>query len=180
MERLKNVLVILLVIGLVSLLAGCTSYARILNFPFDQAGRGLNSPTSELTPHLGAHYLVFISDRRGSQDVYLYDIDTRSLIDLPGLNSLDAIASEPVVSEDGNTIVFTATREGRSGIYIYNRETQQLRDFTANIPAQVRHPTIGADGETIAFESSQKGQWDIVVYNSSGQSIDFGRGRVDP
>ena len=175
MERLKDALLISLVVALVSLLASCTSYGRIVNFPFDQAGRGLNSPTSELNPHLAVGYLVFISDRRGSQDVYLYDTNARSLINLPGLNSLDAIASEPVISEDGNTIVFTATREGRSGIYIYNRKTEQLRNFTANLRAQVRHPTISADGKIIAFESSQNGQWDIVVYDSSGQPIDFSK-----
>jgi Tol biopolymer transport system component len=103
----------------------------------------------------------------------LYDARTRNLIDLPGLNSLDTIASHPAVTEDGKTIVFTATRQGRSGIYLYNRETRQLRNLTENLPAEVRHPTISADGSTIAFESSQNGRWEILLYDRSGKPIDL-------
>jgi hypothetical protein len=105
------------------LLTSCTSSASLLDFPFDPAGRSLNSPASELTPQAAGRYIVFVSDRRGSQDVYLYDTTDRRLIDLPGLNSLNAIASHPAISQDGKTIVFAASREGRSGIYLYNRET---------------------------------------------------------
>jgi len=158
---------------LASWLTSCGSSARVLNFPFDAAGRGLNSTASELTPHLSKRYIVFVSDRRNSQDIYLYDATERRLIDLPGLNSLDAIASHPGISEDGKTIVFAASRQGRSDIYLYNRETFQLRNFTKNLAAEVRNPTISADGSRIAFESSENGQWDIVVYNRSGKPIDL-------
>ncbi|MGQ4648076.1 TolB family protein [Lyngbya aestuarii] len=170
---MKHFLLLLMAIVLAGSLASCSSSGRLLNFPLDLAGRGLNSPASELTPHLGAEYIVFVSDRRGSQDVYLYDLTQRRLIDLPGLNSLDAIASHPVVSEDGQTIVFAAIREGRSGIYLYNRETRQLRNLTENLPAEVRHPTISADGSKIAFESSQNGHWNIVVCDPSGRTLNL-------
>lgn len=153
------------------LLTSCGSQVRLLNFPFDPAGRSLNSPASELSPQVGGRYIAFVSDRRGSQDVYLYDANERRLIDLPGLNSLDAIASHPAVSQDGRTIVFAATRQGRSGIYLYNRDTNQLRNLTENLPAEVRNPTISADGSKIAFESSENGQWDIVVYDRSGKRL---------
>jgi Tol biopolymer transport system component len=103
----------------------------------------------------------------------LYDATTRSLIDLPGLNALDTIASHPAVSEDGQIIVFAATRQGRSGIYLYNRETRQLRNITENLQAEVRNPTISADGSTIAFESGKNGQWDILVYDRSGKPLDL-------
>lgn len=154
-----------------SLLSSCTGSGLLLDFPFDPAGRSLNSPQSELMPQVAGPYVVFVSDRRGSQDVYLYDAYQRRLIDLPGLNSLDAIASHPDISEDGRTIAFTATREGRSDIYLYNRETNQLRNLTQNLQAEVRHPTISADGSRIAFESSENGQWDIVVYDRSGKRL---------
>ncbi|NEP62382.1 MAG: TolB family protein [Symploca sp. SIO2G7] len=162
-----------LLLVIASWLTSCGSSARLLNFPFDAAGRGLNSPASELTPYLSKRYIVFVSDRQNSQDIYLYDAIERHLIDLPGLNSLDAIASHPVVSEDGNTIVFAAIRQGRSNIYFYNRETHQLSNFTKNLAAEVRNPTISADGSRIAFESSENGQWDIVVYNRSGEPLDL-------
>lgn len=155
------------------LLTSCTSSARLLDFPFDPGGRSLNSSASELTPQISGRYIVFVSDRRGSQDVYLYDATDRRLIDLPGLNSLNAIASHPAISEDGKFIVFVASREGRSGIYLYNRETTQLRNLTENLRAEVRNPTISADGSTIAFESSEKGKWEIVVYDRAGKPLDL-------
>lgn len=173
---MKLFLFVLVAAVFVGLLTGCTSGVRLLDFPFDPGGRSLNSPASELTPHVVGRYIVFVSDRRGSQDVYLYDANTRSLIDLPGLNSLDAIASHPAVSEDGNTIVFAATRRGRSGIYLYNRQTLQLRNLTENLQAEVRNPTISADGSTIAFESSENGRWGIVVYDRSGKPLNLPTG----
>ena len=156
---------------LTGLLASCTSGIRLIDFPFDPGGRSLNSAASELTPQVSGRYIVFVSDRGGSQDIYLYDANTRYLIDLPGLNSLDMIASHPNVTEDGKTIVFAGIRNGRSGIYLYNWNTNQLRNLTENLKAEVRHPTISADGTMIAFESSQNGRWEIVVYDRSGKPL---------
>ncbi|ACK72390.1 WD40 domain protein beta Propeller [Gloeothece citriformis PCC 7424] len=161
----------IVLISLTSVLSGCTSYPRILNFPFDAAGRSLNSFASELTPQVSSRFIVFTSDRNGSQDVYLYDAQNRQLVNTPGLNSLDEIASHPAISEDGRYIVFEASRQGRTGIFLYDRQTQQKRNLTASLPAQVRNPTISADGTTIAFEVAKDGQWDLMVYNRSGQQI---------
>ncbi|NER31962.1 MAG: TolB family protein [Symploca sp. SIO1C4] len=170
---MKHYLLIPAAVVVVSLLTSCGSPGRLLDFPFDPGGHSLNSPASELTPHLAAQYIVFVSDRSGTQDVYLYDATQRRLIDLPGLNSLDVIASHPAVSEDGKTIVFAATRQDRSGIYLYNRQTSQLRNLTDNLQAEVRHPTLSADGSRIAFEVGQNGQWDILVYDRSGTPLDL-------
>ncbi len=170
---MKRSLLLSVAVALAGLLTSCTSPVRLLDFPFDPGGRSLNSTASELTPQVVGRYVVFVSDRRGSQDIYLYDATDRRLIDLPGLNALNAIASHPAISEDGKSIVFAGSREGRSGIYLYNRETQQLRNLTENLRAEVRNPTISADGSTIAFESSENGKWQIVVYDRSGKPLDL-------
>ncbi|NES72390.1 MAG: TolB family protein, partial [Okeania sp. SIO2D1] len=122
-------------------------------------------------PEITANYIVFVSDRGGSQDVYLFDAQQRRLIDLPGLNSLDAIASDPAISQDGRYIVFAASRLGKTGIYLYDRETAQNRNLTADVQAEVRNPTISADGSKIAFEVSKEGHWNIWVYNRSGKLL---------
>ncbi|HIK15686.1 MAG TPA: TolB family protein [Leptolyngbyaceae cyanobacterium M33_DOE_097] len=144
---------------------------RLVRFPYDVGGRSLNSPFAEQKPRVSGRYVVFTSDRRGSQDIFLYDMTNRALVDLPGLNALDMIASTPSVTEDGRFIIFHGVREGRSGIYLYDRDTRQLRNLTENIKAEVRNPTISADGFRIAFESSAKGQWDIVLINRNGQVL---------
>ena len=157
----------------VSLLTGCVGYPRIVNYPFDPGGRSLNSPGAELNPQVSDRYIIFSSDRRGRQDIYLYDRLNKQLINLPGLNALDAIASEPSISRDGRYIVFASFRGGKSNIFLYDRETTQLRNLTANLQAQVRNPTISADGSTIAFESGANGQWDLLVYNRFGQRLNI-------
>ncbi len=152
-------------------ITSCTLYPRVVNYPFEPGGGGLNSPSAELTPQMSRRYIVFTSDRRGRQNIYLYDTQTRKRFDLPGLNALNAIASEPAISAEGRYIVFVATRGERSDIYFYNRETRQLKNLTQNLNAQVRHPTISANGTVIAFESSARGQWDILLYNRYGQPL---------
>ena len=97
-----------------TLLTGCFGYPRLLSYPFDSGGRSLNSFSSELNPQISGRYIVFTSDRRGSQDVYMFDTLTRNLIDLPGLNSFDTIASHPAASDNGKFIVFAASRQGRT------------------------------------------------------------------
>ena len=168
-----NVVKLFSAVACLSLLNGCGGYPRILNYPFDMGGRGLNSPALEIHPQIASQYIVFISDRNGSQDVYLYDAKDRRIIDLPGLNSFDEIASHPSISEDGRYIVFTLSRQGKPDIYIYDRTTLVKRNLTANLPAEVRNPVISADGSKIAFEIAANGQWDIAVYNRSGQPINL-------
>ncbi|MGE5656423.1 MAG: TolB family protein [Actinomycetota bacterium] len=171
--RTRKRLVIVPVIALTGLLTSCTGYPRLVNFPYDPGGRSLNSAGEEVTPQITGRYIIFTSDRRGSQDIYLYDQVNRQLIEVPGLNALDAIASHPSISADGMWIVFAATRLGRSGIYLYNRETRQVRNLTADLQAEVRNPTLSADGQIIAFESSINGQWDILLRDRSGRPLDI-------
>ena len=151
-----------------NLLTACGGYPRYLNFPFDSGGRGLNSPAEELTPQIAFPYVVFVSDRNSSQAVYLFDTQRRRLVDLPGLNSLDEIASHPAITEDGRYIVFSASRQGKSDIYLYDRETQQKRNLTESLNFETRNPTISVDGDRIAFEVAQNGQWDVMLVDRSG------------
>lgn len=162
-----------LILVLISLLSGCTGYGRLLNYPFDPGGRSLNSPSGDLNPQIAGRYIVFTSDRSGHQNIYLFDTIAQSLIDLPGLNQLDAISAHPDISSDGRYIVFTSSRQGKTGIFLYDRELRQSRNLTANLQAQVQNPTISNDGNTIAFESSANGQWDILVYNRSGERLNI-------
>lgn len=159
------------IVASLSMLSGCVGYPRILSFPFDPGGLSLNSSASELNPQISGRYIVFTSDRRGSQDVYVYDTLTGNLVDLPGLNSFDTIATHPSISQNGRYIVFAGNRQGREAIFLYDKETRIERNLTANLQSLVRNPTISADGSRIAFESSVNGQWDILVYDRSGQPL---------
>lgn len=157
--------------ALITLLGGCGGN-RLIGFPFDPVGgRSLNSAFADLNPRISRQFIVFASDRRGNQDIYLYDTIAQRLIDLPGLNAFDTVESNPSVTEDGRYIVFEGSRQGRSGIYLYDREYRQLRNLTESLRAEVRNPVISADGRAIAFESNARGQWDLLVYNRAGQPL---------
>jgi Tol biopolymer transport system component len=157
--------------GMAILLGGCFN-ARPVNFPVDPiGGQSLNSSYAEMTPRISQRYIVFASDRKGNQDIFLYDTVAQRLVDLPGLNALDTTESSPAISEDGRYIVFAGSRQGRSGIYLYDRDFRQMRNLTANLQAEVRNPMISADGNTIVFETNLRGQWDILVYNRAGQPL---------
>lgn len=153
-----------------SLLASCTG-PRLLNFPYDPSGRGLNSQFADQNPAIAGRYIVFVSDRRNSQSIYLYDTVNRGIVELPGLNASDLLAETPTLSDDGRYIAFTGTRNGATDIYLYDRTTRQLRNLTTNLNGQVRNPSLSANGNAIAFESSATGQWDILIYNRFGQPI---------
>lgn len=156
-----------------TLLTGCFGYPRLLSYPFDSGGRSLNSFSSELNPQISGRYIVFTSDRRGSQDVYMFDTVTRNLVYLPDLNSFDTIASHPAASADGKFIVFAASRQGRTQIVFYDRDVRQSRNLAGDIQGEVRNPTISADGSRIAFEYSNNGQWDILVYDRFGRKLNI-------
>jgi Tol biopolymer transport system component len=155
------------------LLTSCAPAGQLLHFPFDPGGRSLNSPFSETEPGITSCYLVFTSTRQSKQDIYLFDLETQRLADLPGLNALDAIASSPAISADGNSIAFVLSRQGQSDIYLYNRGTQQLRNLTGSLNADVRNPSLSSDGNLIAFEMGVNGQWDIGLCDRTGQLLDL-------
>lgn len=161
----------LLIFVCVGQIWGCTSNVRLLGTPVDSNGLGLNSPYAETMPQVGQSFLTFVSDRNGSQDVYLWDITARRLIPLPNLNRFDAIEANPSLSEDGRYLAFSASQNDRVGIYIYDRTSQQVRRIGGNLRGETRHPHLSADGQRITFEVNQQGQWDVVVYSRSGQPL---------
>lgn len=162
----------MLAIALLLLLGGCT-YPHLLNLPSDASGQTLNSPFAQQEPQLSGNYLVFVSDRNGSQDVYLYDLSQRRLVDLPGLNAIDMAAEHPSISADGRFIVFAASRQGQQDIYLYDRQIQYRRSLTDGLNASVRNPSISADGQRIAYESNASGHWDIVLCDRAGKPLDL-------
>ena len=169
-SRLKK---FLLLVSTTLVLGGCAGNSRIISFPLDPGGRSLNSRSLELDPEVTSKYIVFASDRNGSQDIYLFDTAARQTILLPGLNALNEIASQPSVSDDGRYIVFGVAKQGESDIYLFDREFQQKRNLTANTTQEVRNPNISADGSTIAYEIAEYGQWDIVLIDRSGDRLDI-------
>ena len=152
-------------------ITSCSNYPRLLSFPFADNDKSFNTRSAELNPYVAGRYITFISDRNGSQDVYLFDAKTRRLINLPGLNAFNEVASNPSISEDGRYLVFLVLAEEKSGLYLYDRTTQQKRPLITNTEQEIRNPMISSNGEKITFEITNNGQWDIAITDIKGKPL---------
>lgn len=126
---------------------------------------GLNSNAADEYPSYSGDnsYLAFASDRLGHRDIYLYDLERKTLISLPKLNHRNSSQDQPSLSAKGRYIAYVSTERGRTDIFVYDRQTQNSQLLTANIRGSVRHPTISGDGQSVAFQTNQLGQWNIAI-----------------
>ena len=177
----SNLLVKVLAVCLIFGLGGCLNFfwdsfnsRGFLTPPTQSVGATLNSAAADQEPRYSydGRYLVFSSDRVAQRSIYLYDIQQRRLIDLPGLNQPGSLQEQPDISADGRYIVYISEQLGKPDVFVYDRQTLQGDRITENILAEVRHPTISGNGRFIAFESNRSGQWDIEIYDR-GANIDL-------
>ncbi len=183
----RNFLLILAV-SLILGLSGCLnsfldgfSTRGFVTPPTQTLGATLNSIAPDQEPRYSydGRYLVFSSDRLAQRSIYLYDVQQRRLIDLPGLNQPGSLQEQPDISADGRYIVYISEQLGKPDVFVYDRQSLQAEPITENILAEVRHPTISGNGRFIAFESTRAGQWDIEIYDrGSGVELSLPTGSV--
>ncbi|MGF1540080.1 MAG: TolB family protein [Pleurocapsa sp.] len=148
-----------LALGSLALLNGCTSVN------LQPTSFSLNSRYHEEQPAISGdgRILAFISNRNGSSQIYLYDLQRRGFLELPGLNPSGAIAQTPSLSRTGRYIVYISSIEGRPDIVLYDRVIKRSQIITERYRSWVRNPRISANGRYIVFETARRGQWDIEV-----------------
>jgi Tol biopolymer transport system component len=151
---------LLILVGFLS--SGCGTQ---FNSPPQILSGGLNSQRADESPAYSSNgrYLAFASDRSRSRDIFLYDLQQRTLIDVPNLNRPDSSQDQPALSADGRYIAYVSSQRGKTDILVYDRQTQHSRLLTGGVKGSVRHPTITGDGNSVAYETSQLGQWNIAV-----------------
>jgi Tol biopolymer transport system component len=142
-----------------SLVTGCNST------DIQIGSNNLNSRYNDEQPSLGAsgRVVAFVSSRNGNSQIYLYDLEKKQFIKLPGINLNSAIAQTPSISRTGRYIVYVSSIEGRPDIVLYDRATQRSEILTRGYRSWVRNPNISPDGRYITFETARRGQWDIEV-----------------
>lgn len=133
--------------------------------PIPLGSSSLNTGYREEQPALSGNgrFLAFVSNRNGGRRVLLYDLQARSLVDLPGLNRWSAIAESPSLSYTGRYIAYIIDDRGKPTIALYDRVNQQSVPITNWYASQVKNPSISPDGRFIVFESGSHGQWDIQL-----------------
>lgn len=158
-------------------LFGCEQ-SRYITPPTQTINATLNSAAAEGSAKFShdGRYLVYTSDRNAQRSVFLYDLQRRRLISLPGLNQPGSMQFAADISADGRYLVYVSEQLGKTDIFLYNRQTAKAQNLTKNLLAEVRNPSISGNGRFVAFESNRSGQWDIEIYDR-GVGIDLSQPR---
>jgi Tol biopolymer transport system component len=127
----------------------------------------LNTTSAEGYSHFShdGRYLVYTSDRNSKRGIFLYDLQSRRLIPLPGLNQPGSMQYQADISADGRYIVYVSEQLGKPDIFLYDRVAPESKNITQNFIGEVRNPTISGNGRFITFEGNRSGQWDIEIYD---------------
>ncbi len=146
-------------LGSLALISACTPVNR------QPTSFSLNSRYHDEQPAISGdgRTLAFISNRNGSSKIYLYDLQRRSFLELPGLNRSGAISQTPSLSRTGRYIVYISSIEGRPDIVLYDRVIKRSQIMTERYRSWVRNPQISPNGRYIVFETARRGQWDVEV-----------------
>lgn len=125
----------------------------------------INSRYTDEKPALSANgrFLTFVSNRNGSRNVFLYDLQGRQFVELGGLNRQQAIAESPSISNSARYLVYLTSNQGRPSVILYDRITRGSQVIYQPYQGWVRNPKISPDGRYIVLESGGRGQWDIEV-----------------
>ena len=155
---LSNLVLGPLLIGLM-LLLGCQ------RLPTAGTLGQLNSRYSEQQPALSGdgRYLAFLSNRRGRQELVLFDLQQNQPVSLPPLNRRGRLIESPSLSRSGRYLVYLVNERGRPHIELYDRQRQRRQILMLGTRSAIRHPSISTEGRYVAFEQSHNGQWDIQV-----------------
>jgi Tol biopolymer transport system component len=132
----------------------------------------LNTPFQEQQPALSGdgRLLAFSSNRAGSQSLYLYDLEARRGLELPGLNRRGAIAESPSLSYTGRYLVYLSQMGGRPALVLYDRATNRAEFLAQGYPGQIRDPSISPEGRFVAFQGDRRGQWDIELIDRGAKT----------
>ncbi len=112
----------------------------------------------------GRGSIVFASERAGSSDLYLLDIDRDYLRRLTHTQATDR---RPAWSPDGRTLSFYSNREnGRWNIFIMNPNGTNIRQITET-DGRDGNLAWSPDGQYVAFDSTRTGNLEIFVMETA-------------
>ncbi|MEM7725311.1 MAG: hypothetical protein AAF208_02940 [Cyanobacteria bacterium P01_A01_bin.45] len=175
--KLTKIIVWLLPLSLILLLISCTSE----QLPIGK--NTLNSRYTEEQPYLSGDgkFLAYVSNRQGSHQLLLYNLQRQQVVPTPRLNKPRAILESPSLSYTGRYIAYITNDQGRSVIGLYDRAVERSQILTPIYRGWVRNPSISPDGRYIVFETSNRGQWDIEVLDRGASiELDIPSGSVVP
>ncbi len=148
--------------------------ANLWRLPVDPATGAAAGPPQEVTATTredsrGAwspdgRRIAFNSDRQGSMNIWVLDVDTGSARQVTRGEGGDY---QPSWALDGRRVVFFSTRSGNADIWSAAVETGALERLTRE-PSMDINPCYSPDGRLIAFQSDRNGRLEVWVMSSDG------------
>jgi Tol biopolymer transport system component len=127
------------------------------------ASKGRNG-AAELSPD--GTRTVFVSDRSGSDEIYICNADGSNLLQLTNLGNART-PGIPRWSPDGQKITFDAVIGGHTAILVIQANGGPHRPLTDPASDNL-NPTWSRNGSWIYFTSNRSGQWQIWKIPSQG------------
>ena len=146
-------------ISLLSLITSCSLNSSSVA-PVTLNGRYNNE---QIALSSNGQWLALVTDRSGTSQLSLYNMSDQRFVELPQVNTDNALAQSPSLSRTGRYLVYISIFEGRPELMLYDRITERKEFLTQGYRSWLRRPKISPDGRYIAFETSRRGQWDVEV-----------------
>jgi len=111
--------------------------------------------------------IVFVSDRTGTDQIYVMEADGSNLRQL---TTIDGVKTWPAVSTSGRKIAFSIgaiDSTSTSELYVMNSDGTELKQLTFAQGLNFK-PSWSPDGTRIAFASSRDGNYEIYTMKSDG------------
>jgi dipeptidyl aminopeptidase/acylaminoacyl peptidase len=113
--------------------------------------------------------LVVVSDRTGSTDIWMVDLDGSNAVNLTQDEAKD---HSPAWSPDGQWIVFASLRDSLYWeLYIMGADGSDVQRLTWWEDASDLSPSWSPDGSRIAFASKRDGNWEIYTMDRDGGNL---------
>jgi len=126
---------------------------------------GLDSTKCKLLPRSSSGIIDMYSDTL--DDIYLYSISEKTLIQLTNTNSCDR---DPTWSPYGEYIAFSSNRSGNYEIYVMDKDGKNVKQLTDNITKDT-DPEYSPDGDRIAFVSDRNRRKSLLDKPARGHHI---------
>jgi Tol biopolymer transport system component len=112
------------------------------------------------------NYVVFVSDRDGDEDLYLYDMASKEIRRITDNAAQDFT---PSISPEGKEVVYVSNRDDpyKWEIYAIGVDDGRIRRLTDNTYWD-GFPRFTANGQSIVFSSKRNGSEDIYVMRRDG------------
>jgi len=127
-----------------------------------------NHSSDDTLPDVSAdsNRVVFTSKRDRNSEIYLVDLEEKTLINISNSPLSDTWAD---ISGDGNKVAFQSNRDGNWEVYLADLNSRTLINVSNAPRASDIYPRISEDGNKVVFQSNRDGNEEVYLADLKGR-----------